>query len=177
VQYTINGYPRALETSVIDWQRSIEGAWRVRESFGRRALVWRYDTILFSSLTPAAFHIENFSRLAERLDGATDEVVVSFAQMYKKTERNLTAAAEDLGFSWRDPNADEKRSLLSRLLQIAPPSHAGIGLLAKRSHRRRHGRRSLRRRAKTVRYLWFECEPPPQGKPQGLRMLRITGHR
>jgi hypothetical protein len=119
VQYTINAYPRALETSVVDWERSAETAWRVRESFGRRALVWRYDTILFSSLTPAEFHVDNFARIAERLDGATDEVVVSFAQIYKKTKRNVTLAAEQAGFQWHDPDGDEKRALLSKLLAIA----------------------------------------------------------
>lgn len=119
VQYTINGYPRALETSVVDAQQSVESAWRVRELFGRRALVWRYDTILLTSLTPEGFHQDNFKRLASRLEGATDEVVVSFAQMYKKTKRNLDQAAEHEDFSWSDPTPDRKRSLLRQLALIA----------------------------------------------------------
>ena len=119
VQYTINAFPRALETSVVDWELSVETAWRVRETYGRRALVWRYDPILFSTLTPAEYHVESFAQLAERLDGATDEVVVSFAQIYKKTKRNLAMAAGDAGFEWRDPGPEEKRTLLSRLLEIA----------------------------------------------------------
>ncbi len=119
IQQTINRYPRALETSVVDAQRSVESAQHVRDRFGAKTLVWRYDTIINSSLTPPDFHIENFKWIASRLEGATDEVVVSFAQVYKKTKRNLDAASERLGFKWSDPSVDEKRALLSRLAIIA----------------------------------------------------------
>lgn len=119
VQHTINGYPRALEAQVVDAVASVESARRVAEAYGPKALVWRYDTIVTSSLTPPEFHLENFARLASSLAGATDEVVVSFAQIYKKTRRNMDAAACDAGFTWSDPTPDEKRFLLGRLVGIA----------------------------------------------------------
>lgn len=119
VQHTINGYPRALETSVLDWRRSVENAREVAATFGAKTLVWRYDTIVFSSLTPASFHLDNFGRLAEALRGATDEVVISFAQLYQKTRRNLDAAASALGFTWWDPPAAEKMALETELVKIA----------------------------------------------------------
>lgn len=131
VQHTINGYPRALETSVVTTEKAVESAWRVRELFGPRTLVWRYDTIVTSSLTPPELHIENFKHLASRLEGATNEVVVSFAQAYKKTERNLDAAAERVGFTWHDPSAEDKRGLLHALVAIARKNKdAARGLLA-----------------------------------------------
>ena len=132
VQYTINGYPRALETSVVDAERSVETAWKVREVYGPRALVWRYDTIVTSSITPADFHVENFRRLASRLEGATDEVVVSFAQSYKKTRRNLDVAAAEAGFTWADPTADEKRRLLVSLVRIARERRMQLSVCSQR---------------------------------------------
>ncbi len=119
VQHTINRYPRQLESSVVDADKSIESAWRLRELYGPRCLVWRYDTIVTSTLTPTEFHVENFRHLAGRLEGATDEVVVSFAQLYKKTARNLDGAASEHGFRWRDPSVEEKRRLLTELALIA----------------------------------------------------------
>ncbi len=119
VQHTLNGYPRALETSVVDPRRSLESAHAVASGFGPKALVWRYDTIVFSSLTPASFHVENFGRLAEALRGATDEVVISFAQIYQKTRRNLDDAARREGFTWWDPPAEEKMQLEEKLVAIA----------------------------------------------------------
>lgn len=119
VQYTINGYPRELETSVVDWRRSVEHVHRLRESYGPRAVVWRYDTIVFSTMTPADFHAENFTRIADALAGATDEVVLSFAQVYRKTKRNLESAAQAASFAWSDPDDDEKRALMQKLVHVA----------------------------------------------------------
>ncbi|MBK6687924.1 MAG: DUF1848 domain-containing protein [Deltaproteobacteria bacterium] len=119
VQYTINGYPRALETRVSDSDRAVEQMQVVSRRFGPRVAVWRYDTIVLSSLTDFAFHRRNFERLAEALSGTTDEVVVSFLQLYQKTKRNLDEAGRVEAFEWWDPTVEEKRDLLSALAQIA----------------------------------------------------------
>lgn len=133
VQHTINGYPRVLETSVVDAEIAVENAWRLRETYGPHVLVWRYDTIVLTSLTPAEYHAENFARLARRLRGASDEVVVSFAQIYRKTERNMDAAAKTAIFSWTDPSDDEKRDLLARLLGIARENGFQLTVCSQRS--------------------------------------------
>lgn len=119
VQQTVTGYPRALETSVVDAGRAVGHLRELAGRFGPRVPVWRYDPILVSSLTPRQFHVDNFGRLAEALRGATDEVVVSFAQIYRKTERNLAAAAKERGFTWHDPAAEEKRTLVAELATLA----------------------------------------------------------
>ncbi len=46
-------------------------------------------------------------------------MVLSFLQPYRKTARNLDAAASLHGFDWRDPPLDEKRELLADLAAIA----------------------------------------------------------
>ena len=119
VQYTINGYPRALESRVVDAARSIQSFRGVANKFGARAIIWRYDTIIVSSLTDPAFHLDNFARIASELAGTTDEVVVSFMQLYSKTRSNMNEAARNYGFDWVDPPAETKRELLSRLVEIA----------------------------------------------------------
>ena len=63
--------------------------------------------------------MRNFERLAKELEGVVDEVVVSFAQIYRKTRRNMDRAGEELGFSWEDPPTEEKRSLLRELVGTA----------------------------------------------------------
>ena len=118
-QYTINGYPRALESRVVDAEQSVQSFKMIADLFGTSAAVWRYDTIVISSLTDATFHTENFAKLAARLAGSTDEVVVSFMQVYGKTKRNLNQAARDNGFIWEDPPAELKRHLLTELAEIA----------------------------------------------------------
>ena len=119
VQHTINGYPRELEQAVVDSEKSIENVRRVADRYGSRVCVWRYDTILFSSLTPREFHLHTFAKLAAALEGSTDEVVISFAHLYKKTLRNVNNAARENGFEWYDPDAEVKRELTSELAAIA----------------------------------------------------------
>lgn len=124
IQYAINGYPRAFESSVVDAVKSVEHVQRISAECGPRVCVWRYDTIIVSSLTPIEFHLHNFERIASALRGAVDEVVVSFMQLYKKTARHMNEAACCHGFRWEDPTCDEKRTIISNLAEIA----AGYGM-------------------------------------------------
>jgi len=119
VQHTITGYPHILEQAVADATKAIEHVRRLADEFGPRVCVWRYDTIVYSSVTPRDFHIDTFSRLAKGLAGSTDEVVVSFAHLYHKTLRNMNQVAAEHGFTWSDPPLEWKRSLLAELAEVA----------------------------------------------------------
>ncbi|MBF0562111.1 MAG: DUF1848 domain-containing protein [Alphaproteobacteria bacterium] len=130
VQYTVTGYPHAIETSVIKAERSVALIHELADVFGPRVVVWRYDPILFTSLTPPESHIDRFASLAQALAGAVDEVVVSFAHIYRKTERNLTAAARAGQFSWTDPEAAVKQALLTSLAGIAAANGLRMSLCA-----------------------------------------------
>lgn len=119
VQYTINRYPRTLEFSVVNADRSVDHMKMVSQAYGPNTAVWRYDPILFSSETPLDFHRKNFEQLAAALEGSTNEVVVSFAQIYRKTLRNMNWASEEFGFSWEDPSDETKLRLSAELGQMA----------------------------------------------------------
>ena len=119
VQFTVTGYPRALEPGVIAEEAALAQLRALRRDWGPRAAVWRYDPILETSLTPLGTHRKRFARIAAALDGTVDEAVVSFADLYRKTARNLGAAAREHGFTWRDPEPEEKRGLLRELAAIA----------------------------------------------------------
>ena len=119
VQFTITGYPRAIEPHVIDAEAAVAQAKALRRHWGPSAVVWRYDPILVSSLTPLERHRSGFAAIAADLQGAVDEVVVSFADLYRKSARNLAAAGRRHGFTWRDPEPGEKRALIAELAAIA----------------------------------------------------------
>ena len=119
VHYTITGYPRALEPAVIDWRRAVEEAQAMSQRYGRRVIVWRYDPVLLTDQTPESFHIDQVGALSQALAGSTDEMVLSFAQIYRKTRRNTERAAITHGFEWSDPDPETKQRLLSNLGDIA----------------------------------------------------------
>lgn len=119
VQYTVTGYPRPLESSVPDPARAIESIRRTVDRFGPGTVVWRYDPVFVTSLTPLEWHRATFARLADAMAGLVDEAVVSFAAIYRKTARNAEAAAGRHRFTWCDPDIREKRALLDELATLA----------------------------------------------------------
>ncbi|MBI1208938.1 MAG: DUF1848 family protein [Azospirillum sp.] len=119
VQMTVTGYPRVLERSVIDESRAVGQLRAVRNRYGPRVAVWRYDPIVLTSVTPSAWHIRSFARLAAALRGVVDEVVVSFLEPYRKTARNLDLAAGAGDFTWSLPDQAERQAMLARLAAIA----------------------------------------------------------
>jgi hypothetical protein len=122
VQHTITGYPRELEYRVIDYVHTVEHMRILADSYGPHVAVWRYDPIVISSLTSSDWHRNNFEKLAKSLVGTTDEVVVSFAQIYKKTRRNMDWAASEYGFNWSEHEAmtpGDVRGLISELAEIS----------------------------------------------------------
>lgn len=115
VQYTMLGYPRVVDPNVIDPRLAIDNARALADTYGRRVVVWRYDPILLTPETEADWHRGNFVRLADALAGTTDEVVVSFAQLYAKSVRNLAKA----GIRWRAPELAVRLALVADLRAIA----------------------------------------------------------
>jgi hypothetical protein len=111
VHYTILGYPSTLDANVIAPSLAIENARAIAQAYGPRALVWRYDPIVLTPETETDWHRANFKRLAAAMAGASDEVVVSFAQVYAKSARNMKKA----GITWRIPNAAEQATLIADL--------------------------------------------------------------
>lgn len=122
VQHTITGYPRELEDRVINSAHTVAHIQRLANEYGPDVAVWRYDPIVFSSLTPIDWHHRNFAALAQALEGTTDEVIISFAQIYKKTKRNMNLAAQEFGFDWHEHETicqEQGRDLAVEFAQIA----------------------------------------------------------
>ena len=115
LQYTIIGYPGSLDANVIDPSLAIANARQIARAYGKRVMVWRYDPILLTPETETAWHRANFVRLADALAGITDEVVVSFAQLYAKSARNLAKA----GVAWRLADLAEQAALIADLREAA----------------------------------------------------------
>lgn len=119
VQFTVTGYPRSLDAYTPRAADAVAQIAALARKSGPRAVVWRYDPVVFTSMTPATWHRRNFADLARQLAGSVDECVLSAAQIYKKTERRLNIAAKTHDFGWQDPDWDEKRDLLGEMVETA----------------------------------------------------------
>lgn len=88
-QFTLTGYPRALERATPALPRAIRAFRTLAERLGPERVIWRYDPILLSNLTPLAEHLRLFGFLAKALEGHTRRVVISFADLYPRVAANL----------------------------------------------------------------------------------------
>jgi hypothetical protein len=88
---TLTGYPGLLEPQAPDPEAVIEALGELAGKTDARRVIWRYDPVLLSSLTDAAFHRENFAALARRLAGKTRRVIISLYDAYRGAARRLGA--------------------------------------------------------------------------------------
>ena len=138
VQYTATGYDRHggpwggrwLERATPPADSAIAQMHALAAAYGKRAVVWRYDPILFGGDIDADWHRANFRRMAQALAGAVDEAVVSILAPYRKAVRNLDRAAQRHGLAWRVPDPAESSALLTDLAEIAKDAGMRLTLCA-----------------------------------------------
>ncbi|MCY4190378.1 MAG: DUF1848 domain-containing protein [Rhodospirillaceae bacterium] len=130
IQYTLTGYPRILEPSVIDEETATAQVRALADKFGKRVVVWRYDPIVITDYTDEQWHRQTFGRLARCLQSCVDEVVVSFVEPYRKTRRNLNRMTAATGVVWRQLPDDKKLALLRNLAPIAAENGMTLTLCA-----------------------------------------------
>lgn len=109
VQYTLTGYGPPVEPFLPPLRASIADFVSTSRGLpGPRAIEWRYDPILLSERCDRAFHVRNFSRLAQALAGATTIVNTSVVEPYVRTVRRLA-----------DPSARFRRADPARHATVA----------------------------------------------------------
>lgn len=123
---SVTGYPRKLDQATIASDVAISQLIEISKKFGSKSVVWRYDPIVLTADMGADWHKENFARLAAALAGSVDEVIVSFVQFYRKTQRNFDRA----GFKAFDVSDEEKQVLLLALHDLASQNAMKLTLCA-----------------------------------------------
>lgn len=109
-QYTLNDYPTPLEPSLPPIEERIETFRELSVRLGAQRVVWRYDPIVVSNITPTGFHLERFTHIAGQLGGYTDSVFISLLDPYRAATRRLNALNEQgicVEVDWRDDAALE----------------------------------------------------------------------
>lgn len=125
--FTINGMPKALESHNPPLDFAVDAFQRLAARYPRQVF-WRYDPIVLSDLTPPAYHIDQFSALAERLAAFTSRCYFSFVSWYRKVHQNFARAASQLRIRFVEPGLSQKLEIAARLQEIA--SARGITLFS-----------------------------------------------
>ncbi|NLX64037.1 MAG: DUF1848 domain-containing protein [Clostridiaceae bacterium] len=90
-QITINPYDSLIERNVPQKRHIIESFKKLSASIGKKRTIWRYDPVILTDKIDLAYHKKYFDILASSLKDYTERCVISFVDMYKKTERNMNS--------------------------------------------------------------------------------------
>lgn len=111
-QFTLNDYPRVFEPNVPPVKERIETFRRLADKIGPSRVVWRYDPIIVSTLTPFEYHVDRLATIARSLKGFTERLTVSFLDLYGKVRKRLNASAELSRIGIEDITHPDRREML-----------------------------------------------------------------
>lgn len=83
-QFTLNPYGPPFEPGIPPLEERVRVFRLLASRLGRDRVIWRYDPIIVSDLTPIDYHLDRFRILAEQLQGFTERVHISFVDPYRK---------------------------------------------------------------------------------------------
>ncbi len=88
-QYTLMNNPQEIDPKAPPMNIAVKTLRDLSERIGAGRVIWRYDPIVFTPLTPPAFHQEAFARIAQSLSGSTARAVISLVDIYGKIKKRL----------------------------------------------------------------------------------------
>jgi hypothetical protein len=127
-QHTLNHYPGFLEPGLPSIERRLESFRRLAEAVGPERVRWRYDPVVLSSATPAAYHHDMLAWLGGELAGACRRVTVSLLTWYQKVRPRLAREAAARGVELRDPAEPGREEELAGLAAGLAEAAAARGL-------------------------------------------------
>ncbi len=89
-QFTLNPYNEDIEKNVPNKSKNVIKTFvELSKKIGREKVIWRYDPILLNDKYTMKYHFKYFEELVKVLKEYTNKVIISFIDLYKKTERNV----------------------------------------------------------------------------------------
>lgn len=129
LHFTIVDYPGILDPNVIDSNRAVKQFRFLSKKFGKNTIRWRFDPIVFSSITTIDERLQAFEKLAALLGPYTDSCIVSVMDLYGKTIRNMA----EKGIECYDPfkgigplNYTVVRNMLKKMVVIAKKTNIDL---------------------------------------------------
>ncbi len=116
-QYTLNDYPKIFEPHVPPVHERIETFIELSKRIGKGKVIWRYDPIVISSLTPPEYHLQKMTSLSSRLNGHTERLMISFLEFYSKVQNRVKKMETEYGCKFTDLTGDEHRQELLELAE------------------------------------------------------------
>ncbi len=115
-QFTLNDYPSVLEPNLPPLEERLETFKALSRRVGPSRVVWRWDPIVISSLTPVEHHLEHFEKVADALQGYSERVAISLLDFYGKVAARLQRLTKEAVITFRYITDDAFRGELLDLV-------------------------------------------------------------
>lgn len=113
-QFTLTGYGKDVEPNLPDKREVLIPTFRrLSEKTGKERVIWRYDPVLINKRYTMDYHLRAFEEIAGNLADYTEKVVISFIDLYSKTQRNAE------GLDIRELTKEEMTQLAGKMARIA----------------------------------------------------------
>lgn len=118
-QFTLNGYPRELEPGVPGINETLAAFKQLADQIGPERVIWRYDPIIISNITPLDYHKKQLELIARELEGKTGRLVISFMDEYRKNRARLNQLEQNGIHIERNPPEGVLAELIPFILDLA----------------------------------------------------------
>ena len=86
--FTLNPYEKYIEKNLRKKEDIISTFQILSQKIGTKRIIWRYDPILLTDIIDMSYHINHFWDLAKNLHNYTGKCIISFIDLYRKTQNN-----------------------------------------------------------------------------------------
>ena len=114
-QFTLNPYNKTFEPNVPSLQERINTMIELAGRIGSERVVWRYDPVILSTITPVAWHLVQAEQITRQLKESTRRLVFSFYDFYGKGQGRLDKALQGTGITLYDITALEHKDSLEQM--------------------------------------------------------------
>ena len=87
---TLTSYKKDIEPNLVPKGKIIEAIKKLSNKIGKQKIWIRYDPIFINDYYTIDYHIKNFKRMCELLDGYVEKIIVSFLDMYQNVRYNIS---------------------------------------------------------------------------------------
>jgi hypothetical protein len=116
--YTVMNNPRSIDPKSPALRASLETFGALVRHVGPRRVIWRYDPLVFTTVTGPEFHEKSYGQIARALGGLTKRSIISTVSLYRKAKKRLKRLEQE-GIRLLDCRGEVLAHTMRNLVQIA----------------------------------------------------------
>lgn len=86
---TLTPYKKDVEPNVLPKGKIINAIKELSKKIGKEKIWVRYDPVFINDVYTINYHVKNFNRMCELLDGYVNKIIISFLDIYQNVRYNM----------------------------------------------------------------------------------------